>query len=58
MRLALVDLPELFFIVDFYADPVLKHILDVLLLDYEGAVVVFRVEHFLEVLRVAPSHLD
>ena len=58
VRLAFVDLPELFLVVYFDTDAVLQNVLDVLLADHCQAVFICRSDHLLKVRWMAPGNLD
>ena len=57
MGLASINLSKLLLVVNLYPDAVFKNVLYVLLFSDE-LTVFFTVHDFLEVLGVAPSHLD
>jgi hypothetical protein len=57
MGLALVYLTELLFSVKFNADSILKYVLNMLLLSYDRAILVLRLDNFLKVSWMAPRNL-
>ena len=58
MRLAFVYLPELLLIIDFHADAIFKHILNMLLAKDRLPVFIRRLNDLLKVRGVAPRDLD
>ena len=56
--LALVNLPELFLSVEFYANSILKNVLNVLLLSDRCPVCILSLDKFLEVGWMTPSDLN
>ena len=56
--LSFVDLSELFLVINFDPNPVLQHVLYMLLLRYKTPILILRTQQFLEVLWMTPCNLN